>query len=465
MAHYGAVEDGGRLRPPLAPRWHLTPGDGDGGGPLVVARATRSARSPGRGGVGLRLRPVHRRDRAGVHVGLQDRLATPTPGVPLRHRRRHQRPGGPGPPIQTVAGFTVWKSFLVLVVVGAVWGLLTATRLLRGEEEAGRTELLLAGQTTRPRATAQTLLGLGVGLAFLWAVTAAIVAAAGRDATIGFSPAAAAYFALAVVAGAAVFLAVGAFTSQVAATRRQAAGYAAGVLGRVLRPADGGRLGRRALLAGLVHAAGVDRGAAPPHRAPAGGPGAHRGPGRRAGRAVRPPVGPPGPGGQPGGRPLECPGPHRPAGPAGGAGRAPDPGGGRRLGGGRGGPLPAPRAHRQAGRAGAVRLGQPGPDPGPPGHPRRHRRRVHRHRLPHGGGPGGLRRRRPGHRPAGRGGLGAPRRPAHPSGVASGLVRRPAGRGRRPGGGAGRAGRPVGRRRGGQPGRGGRLHGQSSTAG
>ena len=38
---------------------------------------------------------------------------------------------------------------MTLMVLGAVWGLLTSTRLLRGEEDAGRWELLLAGQTTR----------------------------------------------------------------------------------------------------------------------------------------------------------------------------------------------------------------------------------------------------------------------------------------------------------------------------
>ena len=37
------------------------------------------------------------------------------------------------------------------MILGAVWGLLTGTRLLRGEEDSGRWELLLAGQTTRGR--------------------------------------------------------------------------------------------------------------------------------------------------------------------------------------------------------------------------------------------------------------------------------------------------------------------------
>ena len=43
---------------------------------------------------------------------------------------------------------------MILSVIGGVWALLTATRLLRGEEEEGRWELLLTGQTTRLRAAA-----------------------------------------------------------------------------------------------------------------------------------------------------------------------------------------------------------------------------------------------------------------------------------------------------------------------
>ncbi|MGZ4560339.1 MAG: hypothetical protein ACXVXJ_05090, partial [Mycobacteriaceae bacterium] len=39
---------------------------------------------------------------------------------------------GPAHQIQTVAGFTAWRSVGVLSLVGAVWGLLAGTRLLRG---------------------------------------------------------------------------------------------------------------------------------------------------------------------------------------------------------------------------------------------------------------------------------------------------------------------------------------------
>ena len=100
-----------------------------------------------------------------------------------------------------MAGFTVFKVGMTLMVLGAVWGLLTGTRLLRGEEDAGRWELLLAGQTTRRRATAQALAGLGAGVVVLWAITAVITDAGRLTARWSRSPPAPAlYFALAMVA-------------------------------------------------------------------------------------------------------------------------------------------------------------------------------------------------------------------------------------------------------------------------
>jgi ABC-2 type transport system permease protein len=133
--------------------------------------------------------------------------------------------------IDTVAGFTAWRCLGLLTLIGAIWGLLTATRLLRGEEEAGRWELFLSGQTTRRGAASQAVAGLGAGLLALWAVTAGLTVAAGSTAEAGFSITASLFLATALVMGAAVFLAVGAVVSQLAGTRRQANGIAAGVLG------------------------------------------------------------------------------------------------------------------------------------------------------------------------------------------------------------------------------------------
>jgi ABC-2 type transport system permease protein len=138
---------------------------------------------------------------------------------------------GPASRLQTVAGFTVFKISMTLIILGAVWGLLTSTRLLRGEEDNGRWELMLAGQTTRGGATRQALLGLGAGAFTLWVLTALITTVAGLDSKVHIAVGPALYFALAMVATAIMFLAVGALTSQLAATRRQAASYAATLLG------------------------------------------------------------------------------------------------------------------------------------------------------------------------------------------------------------------------------------------
>jgi ABC-2 type transport system permease protein len=131
----------------------------------------------------------------------------------------------------TVAGFTTWRILVAVAIIGAIWGLLTSTGLLRGEEEAGRWELLLAGPTTKRGATAQALLGLGVAQGAMFVVTVLLTLASTRLPGAHFSPAGCLLFALAMVAGAAMFLAVGAVASQVSATRGQAVTLASAGLG------------------------------------------------------------------------------------------------------------------------------------------------------------------------------------------------------------------------------------------
>ena len=145
---------------------------------------------------------------------------------------------GPAPRLETVAGFTVFKSIMTLMVLGAVWGMLISTRLLRGEEEAGRWDLLLTGRTTPKRATVQAMGGLAVGVAMLWAADGRVSVLAVSIRRSASVPAAMLYFSVAQVATAVMFLPVGALTSQLAATRRRAATYSAWFWGQ-LRGADG----------------------------------------------------------------------------------------------------------------------------------------------------------------------------------------------------------------------------------
>lgn len=129
---------------------------------------------------------------------------------------------GPARGVDTVAGYSAWHAMGVLGIFGAIWGLLLATRLTRAEEDAGRWEMLLAGQTNRRRAAMQALAGIAVGLMVLWAVTAAATIAVGSRHDVNYSVTGSLFFATTLVAGAVQFAAVGFLAGQVASSRRQA---------------------------------------------------------------------------------------------------------------------------------------------------------------------------------------------------------------------------------------------------
>jgi ABC-2 type transport system permease protein len=130
--------------------------------------------------------------------------------------------------LETQAGFTEWRVSLVLALVAAVWALFAATRLMRGEEESGRADVVLAGPVTRTSAAAATVRGLALSLALLVVVTV-VGFVAGTASDLGAARAAG--LGLAVCSLAAVMAGVGALTSQLADTRRRALAIGAAVLG------------------------------------------------------------------------------------------------------------------------------------------------------------------------------------------------------------------------------------------
>ena len=137
---------------------------------------------------------------------------------------------GPIHRIDTVAGYTAYKTLYTLIILGAIWGLFIATRVLRGEEDAGRWELFLAGQTTRATAALQAAVGLFAGLVALWLPTAILAMTAASTKEVDIGARAALYFATAGVAAAAMFMAVGMLVSQLFATRHDANLAGAGIL-------------------------------------------------------------------------------------------------------------------------------------------------------------------------------------------------------------------------------------------
>ncbi len=78
--------------------------------------------------------------------------------------------------IDTAGGFTVWDGGYMAQAVTGVWAILLTTRLLRGEEESGRNELVLAGPVRPGRVVATTLAVVGLACLLLGTVTAAALA-------------------------------------------------------------------------------------------------------------------------------------------------------------------------------------------------------------------------------------------------------------------------------------------------
>lgn len=127
--------------------------------------------------------------------------------------------------LDTPGGFTVWDGGWIIQLLVAVWALLTTSRLLRGEEDVERTDLVLAGPIRAPRAT-------GLSLAIVWA--AAILSGAAATLTMlasGTGLQGSALLGLGLAGVAATFAGVAAVTSQLVDVRRRAAALAAGVLG------------------------------------------------------------------------------------------------------------------------------------------------------------------------------------------------------------------------------------------
>ena len=130
------------------------------------------------------------------------------PGLRLLYGEPHN--------VATVSGYTAWRVGGVLAIAAAVFGLLASVRALRGEEDAGRAELTLAGIVSRRMAYLSAMAAIGAATLILWAAEFAGFAAA------RLPLAGSAYLALASVVVIPVIAGVGAVASQLASTRRTA---------------------------------------------------------------------------------------------------------------------------------------------------------------------------------------------------------------------------------------------------
>ncbi|TFV79345.1 polyketide antibiotic transporter [Blastococcus sp. CT_GayMR19] len=131
-----------------------------------------------------------------------------------------------GPPVglDTAGGFTVWRTGTVLAVLVGIWAASTATRLTRGDEEAGRWDLLLAGRLRLPSLVARVLV-------VLLGASAVVGAAGGLGLVVAGAPVSGSVLFTACLAGTGmVGSALGVLCAQLFADRRSASGVAVAVL-------------------------------------------------------------------------------------------------------------------------------------------------------------------------------------------------------------------------------------------
>ena len=127
--------------------------------------------------------------------------------------------------VDTVGGFVAWDGGWVLEMVIAIWAILTMTRLLRGEEESGRSELVLAGSIKGSRSTGLVITTV-MASTIVIGVAGAIALAASGAAVPGSM-----LFGAALAGFAATMAGFAAVSAQLFGVRRRAAGTTALLLG------------------------------------------------------------------------------------------------------------------------------------------------------------------------------------------------------------------------------------------
>lgn len=133
--------------------------------------------------------------------------------------------------IETMAGFIVWNALVIMTVVNSIWAFFVSTNIFRGQEDSGRWELILSGQVTQRSATLRSLLGLGFNLFVMYTIMSIALIIIGQVPGIDFGVGAALFFAVALISGPAIFLAVGAVASQLMPNRIRARGLSTAIFG------------------------------------------------------------------------------------------------------------------------------------------------------------------------------------------------------------------------------------------
>jgi ABC-2 type transport system permease protein len=135
---------------------------------------------------------------------------------------------GPAVALDDPGGFTVWRTGTPVLILAGVWLLLAAIRITRGEEDAGRWDLLLSGRARSIDVLLRCVATVAGSAVAISASIGVAMVAAGTDVE------GAAVYSLGVLGVTATFGAVGLAAGQVMPSRPAAVGLAVGVLGAAL---------------------------------------------------------------------------------------------------------------------------------------------------------------------------------------------------------------------------------------
>ena len=127
--------------------------------------------------------------------------------------------------LEDAGGFTVWRTGLPVLVLSSVWILLSATRITRGEEDAGRLDLLVAGRVRVRDVVVRAVAALAVAATLIAVGVGAALVGAGTDAT------GAIVFTAAILGVTITFAGAAVLAAQITPTRSAAVGVTVGLLG------------------------------------------------------------------------------------------------------------------------------------------------------------------------------------------------------------------------------------------
>jgi ABC-2 type transport system permease protein len=127
--------------------------------------------------------------------------------------------------LDSPVGYMVYRVVTFMSLIVAIWGIAVATRLLRGQEEDGRWEMILSGNTSARRASWNVFLGFIGAFIVAFIISTLITFSSGLSKDIDISLATSALINLAIFLPGLVFAGLGVLTSQLSVMRRRAFMY------------------------------------------------------------------------------------------------------------------------------------------------------------------------------------------------------------------------------------------------